>query len=131
MLTLKVIYNQRYQDAMAMTHSEMIEVTGVSIGDMDFRDIRGYGITVYGIKVEGKEIRNAKMYRYKKSDDDTTEVTKKYDEVRTSGMITEGSIVTAVSSISGKETWNLKTPLDVDVCCRQLEVLAALENIKE
>ena len=37
MLTLKVIYNQRYQDAMAMTHSEMIEVTGVPIGDMDFR----------------------------------------------------------------------------------------------
>lgn len=131
MLTLKVIYNQRYQDAMAMTHSEMIEVTGVSIGDMDFRDIRGYGITVCGIKVEGKEIRNAKLYRYKKSDDDATEVTKKFDEVRTSGMITEGSIVTAVSSISGKETWNLKTPLDVDVCCRQLEVLTALENIKE
>lgn len=131
MLTLKVIYNQRYQDAMAMTHSEMIEVTGVSIGDMDFRDIRGYGITVYGIRVEGKEIRNAKLYRYKKSDDDATEVTKKFDEVRTSGMITEGSIVTAVSSISGKETWNLKTPLDVDVCCRQLEVLTALENIKE
>ena len=130
MLTLKVIYNQRYQDAMAMTHSEMIEVTGVSIGDMDFRDIRGYGITVYGIRVEGKEIRNAKLCRYKTSDN-ATEVTKKFDEVRTSGMITEGSIVTAVSSISGKETWNLKTPLDVDVCCRQLEVLTALENIKE
>lgn len=131
MLTLKVIYNQRYQNAMAMTHSEMKEVTGVSIGNMDFRDVKGYGITVHGIRVEGKEIRNAKLYRYKKSDDDTTEVTKKFDEVRTSGMITEGSIVTAVSSISGKETWNLKTPLDVDVCCRQLEVLTALENIKE
>lgn len=129
MLTLKVIYNQRYQNAMAMTHSEMIEVTGVSIGNMDFRDIKGYGITVHGIRVEGKEIRNAKMYRYKKEDE--PEVTKKYDEVRTSGMITQGSIVTAVSSISGKETWNLKTPLDVDVCCRQLEVLTALENIKE
>lgn len=129
MLTLKVIYNQRYQDAMAMTHSEMIEVTGVSIDSMDFRDIRGYGITVHGIRVEGKEIRNAKLCRYQKSDE--SEVTKKYDEVRTSGMITEGSIVTAVSSISGKETWNLKTSLDVDVCCRQLEVLTALENIKE
>lgn len=129
MLTLKVIYNQRYQNAMAMTHSEMIEVTGVSIGDMDFRDVKGYGITVHGIRVEGKEIRNAKMYRFQKEDE--PEVTKKYDEVRTSGMITEGSIVTAVSSISGKETWNLKTPLDVDVCCRQLEVLTALENIKE
>lgn len=55
MLTLKVIYNQRYQDAMAMTHSEMKEVTGVSIGDMDFRDIRGYGITV--LVSESKERR--------------------------------------------------------------------------
>ena len=129
MLTLKVIYNQRYQNAMAMTHSEMIEVTGVSIGDMDFRDVKGYGITVHGIRVEGKEIRNAKMYRFQKQDE--SEVTKKYDEVVSRGMITQGSIVTAVSSISGKETWNLKTPLDVDVCCRQLEVLTALENIKE
>ena len=76
MLTLKVIYNQRYQNAMAMTHSEMIEVTGVSIGDMDFRDVKGYGITVHGIRVEGKEIRNAKMYRYQKQDE--SEVTKKY-----------------------------------------------------
>lgn len=129
MLTLRVIYNKRYQDYMAMTHSEMIEVTGVSIGDMDFRDIRGYGLTVHGIRVEGKEIRNAKVCKYKSLND--LEVTKKYDEVVSRGMITEGSIVTAISSLSGKETWNLKTPLDVDVCCRQLEVLTALENIKE
>ena len=129
MLTINVIYSKKYQDYMAMTHSKMIEVTGISIGDMDFRDIRGYGITVHGIKIEGKEIRNAKMHR--STMPDGREVTKNYDEVQTVGMITEGSIVTAVSSVGGKESWNLKTPMDVDVCCRQLEVLTTLENIKE
>ena len=124
MITIKVTYGRRMQDATATMKCEMTDVQSIKFGDMDFRDVRGFGTSVIGYVVKAKKI-HATRFRY----EGENKTRKVYDfDDATSGIIAEGTVITVCSDLARHESWNIKDFTALKAVGQQLEALVAIEQ---
>jgi hypothetical protein len=123
-ITIKVTYGKRLQEATATMKCEMTDVQSIRFGDLSYRDSMGFGTSVIGLVVNAKKI-HATRFRY----EGENKTRKVYDfDDATAGIIGEGTLITVYSDLAKHESWNIKDHMTLQAVGRQLETLVAIEK---